>query len=79
MPKLFLLFIGLSFFLNSRSQDRSPVKFGKISATDLKTKIYSIDSNASAVIIADMGSSEITAMTKDGFLLSSNISKEYTF
>jgi hypothetical protein len=67
MPKLFLLFIGLLLCLNSRPQDRSPVKFGKISAADLKTKIYSIDSNASAVIIADIGSSEITSNPKGWF------------
>ncbi|HEV8272449.1 MAG TPA: transglutaminase domain-containing protein [Chitinophagaceae bacterium] len=67
MPKLFLLFIGLSFFLISRSQDRSPVKFGKISAAELKTKIYSIDSNASAIIIADIGSSEIAGNLKGWF------------
>ena len=67
MPKLCLLFIGLSFFLNSRTQDRPPVKFGKILAADLKTKIYSIDSNASAVIIADIGSSEITGNDKGWF------------
>ena len=67
MPKLCLLFIGLSFFLNSRPQDRSPVKFGKISAADLKTKIYGIDSSASAVIIADIGSSEITGNLKGWF------------
>ncbi|HEU5166093.1 MAG TPA: hypothetical protein VFU29_11165 [Chitinophagaceae bacterium] len=64
MPKLFLLFIGLSFFLISRSQDRSPVKFGKISAADLKTKIYSTDSDASAIVIADIGSSEIAGNLK---------------
>jgi hypothetical protein len=67
MPKLCLLIIGLSFFLISRSQDRSPVKFGKISAADLKTKIYSIDSNGSAVIIADIGSSEIVGNPKGWF------------
>ena len=55
------------FVLTSRPQDRSPVKFGKISAADLKTKIYSIDSNASAVIIADIGSSEITGNPKGWF------------
>ena len=67
MPKLFLLFIGLSFFLISRSQDRSPVKFGKISAADLKTKIYSTDSNASAIVIADIGSLEIVGNLKGWF------------
>ena len=67
MSKLFLLCISFLFFLISRSQDRSPVKFGKISAADLKTKIYSIDSNASAVIIADIGSSEIAGNLKGWF------------
>jgi hypothetical protein len=78
MPKLLLLFIGLSLFLISRPQDRSPVKFGKISATDLKTKIYSIDSNASAVIIADIGSSEIVGNPKGWFQLFKHL-KEFTF
>lgn len=67
MPKLFLLFIGLSFFVFGRAQDRSPVKFGKISAADFKTKVYSIDSSASAVIIADIGSSEIAGNLKGWF------------
>ena len=67
MPKLFLLFIGLSLFIASRSQDRSHVKFGKISPAELKTKFYSIDSNASSVIVADIGSSEIAGNMKGWF------------
>jgi hypothetical protein len=67
MPKLSLLFVGLSLFLLSRSQDKPPVKFGKISAADLKTKSYSIDSSAAAVIIADIGSSEIAGNLKGWF------------
>jgi hypothetical protein len=79
MPKLFFLFFFISLFINSRAQDRSPVKFGKISAQTLKQSFYSIDSNASAVIIADIGSSEITGNLKGWVSLSSNTSKEYTF
>jgi hypothetical protein len=45
---------GLTF-----SQEKSLVKFGKISADDFKNTVYSIDSNAAAVVIADIGSSDI--------------------
>jgi len=56
------LLFSLSFFfcLSVFGQDRSPAKFGKISATDLKTKSYSIDNNASAVVTADIGYSQVT-------------------
>jgi len=67
MPKLFLLFLFVMLFIISRAQDRSPVKFGKISAADFKTKVYSIDSNASAVVIADIGFSEIAGNLKGWF------------
>ena len=40
------------------AQERSTVKFGKISGEDFKT-VYSIDSNAAAVVIADIGSTDI--------------------
>jgi len=67
MPKFFLLFTLVSLLINSQAQDKSPVKFGKISTADLKTRVYSIDSNASAVIIADIGSSEIAGNLKGWF------------
>jgi len=67
MPKLLLLFVIILLFINSPAQDRSPVKFGKITATDLKTKVYSIDSSASAVIIADIGFSQVEANLKGWF------------
>ena len=44
-----------------------PVKFGKISADDLKIKSYSLDSSASAIIIADIGSSQIKGNMKGWF------------
>src|SRR6187402_602292 len=52
---------------NCQAQDKSPVKFGKISAEDFKTSVYSIDSNAAAVIIADIGTSTITGNSKGWF------------
>lgn len=53
----------------AKAQDKSPVKFGKIAPADFATKIYPIDSNASAVIIADIGSTEIVGNTKGWFSL----------
>ena len=63
-----LLFFKIFFLisLSSFGQDKSPVKFGKISAEDFK-KTYNIDSSASAVIIADIGSSEIAGNLKGWF------------
>lgn len=60
------LFFSLLLYLNSQGQDKSPVKFGKISAEDFKT-IYTIDSNATAVVIADIGFSEIMGNLKGWF------------
>jgi hypothetical protein len=68
--KLFILLIVLSaFYSESLAQDKSPVKFGKVSPEDFKTNVYSIDSNASAVIIADIGSTEMEGNRKGGFSL----------
>ena len=55
MRKLLLSATIVLLILNSRGQDKSPVKFGKISAEDFKNSVYSIDSNAAAVVIADIG------------------------
>lgn len=65
MFKLLLIFASL-LSLSGYGQDKSPVKFGKISAEDFKT-FYTIDSNATAIIIADIGSSEITSNLKGWF------------
>lgn len=60
MPYL-LFCIGVLTDNISIAQNKSSVKFGKISVEDLQQKVYSIDSNANAVIIADIGTSEILA------------------
>ena len=66
VTKLAFFKVIFLFSLFIYGQDKSPVKFGKISAEDFK-KVYSIDSSASAVIIADIGSSEITGNLKGWF------------
>lgn len=67
MPKRFLLIFLSSLLIKSQAQDKSPVKFGKISPADFKKTVYSIDSSAAAVIIADVGSSEITGNLRGWF------------
>lgn len=60
-----LLISGLKLF----AQEKSPVKFGKVSAEDFKNSVYSIDSNAAAVVIADIGSSQIVGNNNAWFSL----------
>ncbi len=67
------IFFGIVFFLfaiaSTLGQDKLKIKFGSVTADDFKTKIYPIDSNASAVIIADIGSTEIEGNNKGTFSL----------
>ena len=69
MKKFTLLILGISINIVISAQEKPPVKFGKISADDFKTKIYSIDSNAAAVVIADIGSTAIVGNSKGWFSL----------
>ena len=48
--------------------EKAPIKFGKIAPEDFKT-VYSIDSNAQAVIIADIGYSEFVGNNSGWFSL----------
>lgn len=52
-----------------QAQDKVNVKFGNVSPKDFDTKVYSIDSNAHAVIIADVGTSYIEGNNKNWFSL----------
>ena len=63
---LIFYFIGISIALG---QDKLKIKFGSVTPDDFKTKIYSLDSNATAVILADIGSTEIVGNTKGTFSL----------
>ena len=51
------------------SQEKTKVKFGKVSPEDFAPKVYSLDSNANAIIIADIGSTEMVDNAKGGFSL----------
>ena len=67
------LFVWFSFLLFSciatSAQEKSNVKFGKVTPEDFAPKVYQIDSNANAIVIADIGSSRIVGNTKGWFSL----------
>jgi Domain of Unknown Function with PDB structure (DUF3857)/Domain of Unknown Function with PDB structure (DUF3858)/Transglutaminase-like superfamily len=62
---VYLCAAGLACF----AQEKSGVRFGKVVPEDFKPLTYSIDTNASAVIIADIGSTEIEGNRKGWFSL----------
>lgn len=67
-----LLFLsGLCFFtcFTIIAQDVSPTKFGKVTTADFKHSVYPVDSSANAVVITDIGSTEIVGNTKGWFSL----------
>ena len=55
--KIISCFILLLFSSVGFSQDKTDVKFGNVRPKDFETKIYSIDTGASAVVIGDFGNS----------------------
>jgi hypothetical protein len=59
--------VALATIVNAQG-DKTRIKFGNVSPADFKT-VYSIDSSASAVVIADIGSSEIVGNSKNGVSL----------
>lgn len=71
---LILTWGSLCFFtaqtpLHAQDDTKLKIKFGKITIDDFKPTAYPIDSNANAVIIADVGSTEIVGNTKGWFSL----------
>jgi hypothetical protein len=67
-PKLLFIILCLSFFCKTGiAQDKPNVKFGKVTPEDFAPKAYPIDSNANAVVIADIGSSKIIGNSKGWF------------
>lgn len=70
MKQFLLVFVCVSVLMfTSHAQDKVNVKFGNVSEKDFATKVYSIDSNAHAVVIADVGSSVIEGNSKGWFSL----------
>ena len=55
--------------LSLPAQDKTRIKFGKLSRQDFEAAIYPPDSGASAVVLADIGSSEFTGNNKGWFSL----------
>ncbi len=55
--------------LRNFAQEKSKIKFGKVTAEDFKQKVYAVDSAANAIVIADIGSTEMVGNTKGGFSL----------
>lgn len=63
-----LAILGVLISVFSVAQEQSPyAKFGKVTVADLSRKVYSIDSNASAVVLCDIGSFAIQGNTKGFF------------
>src|SRR6185369_1819129 len=71
-PKHFYTFFLLILpFCSVLAQERTNVKFGDVTEKDFAVKTYSIDSNANAVVLADIGSSSIEGNTKGWFSIAS--------
>lgn len=66
----FFLLAGLLFAsVIPFAQDKLNVKFGDVTEKDFAQKVYAIDSNANAVVIADVGYSKIEGNQKNWFSL----------
>lgn len=68
MRKPILVFCLLMPVLTLFAQDPK-IKYGKINAEDLQKKVYSLDSSANAIIISDVGRTEIVGNSKGWFSL----------
>ena len=65
---IFILYL-LCFTNQSFAQEKSPVKFGKISPEEFDLSKYNVDTSASAVVISDVGSSKFEGNSKGWFTL----------
>ena len=63
--RFFICLVICYSFLPLSAQEKPPVKFGNVSAKDFATTIHPIDSNAHAVVIADIGTSTIEGNNKN--------------
>ncbi|MDB5223964.1 MAG: hypothetical protein JWN83_2631 [Chitinophagaceae bacterium] len=71
--KLLTTSLSMAFFLCSITsifaQEKSPVKFGKISPEEFNLSKYNFDTSVSAVVISDVGSSTFEGNNKGWFTL----------
>lgn len=64
-----LLTLIYAVVFTAQAQDKINFKFGKVDVKDLETKVYSIDSSAAAVVLADVGHTEFTGNLNGWFSL----------
>ncbi|MFT4023269.1 MAG: DUF3858 domain-containing protein [Flavihumibacter sp.] len=67
LPSARILFALLFCVLTAAAQDKTPVKFGKITPADFTVPMPAFDSGAHAIVLADVGSSWIKPNNKGGF------------
>jgi len=67
--KAFIFLILCCVQLTAHAQDKSPVRFGKVSPADFDLSSRKYDSGAAAVVIADIGSSSFEGNMKGWFSL----------
>lgn len=76
MKSIFTLLLTGIFLCGYAQNETSPFpKFGKITSKDLRTKFYTIDSNANAVVLSDVGSASVQGNTSGWFSI---LSKRHT-
>ena len=59
----------------SFSQEKSPVKYGKVAPEDFDLSKYKFDTTVSAVVISEIGSSQFQGNTKGWFSLVYKVQK----
>lgn len=72
-PIFILLFCSINLFAYCQKEKNPYSKFGRITEKELKTKTYSIDKKADAVILCNAGSSTIEGSTKGKFRMVTSI------
>jgi len=63
------LILTIAGFVTTSAQDKAPVKFGKITPADFNLPRTAIDSNANAVVIADIGNTSFIGNNTGFFTL----------
>jgi hypothetical protein len=69
--RIFPALLFCLLFQYATAQETSPfTKFGKISVENLQKKIYTLDSNANAVVLSDIGEAAVEGNSKAAFSIS---------
>jgi outer membrane lipoprotein-sorting protein len=66
---ILLALVLLASISDACAQEKSKIKFGKITADDFKQTLYNLDSSADAMVVADIGSTQIVGNSKGSFSL----------